>query len=122
MQVLHMGIAPYIFDLEQFVQFSSFLVCLNGISSVCNVKFDTDKETFHVFQMRDLLFHLLFFIDHYYYLFIYFLLYYLFDFLNCIYSILLGANPKVPLILSGSHLMPPAQVCTIPGVSVCSFP
>ena len=27
-------------------------------------------------------------------------------------SILLGANPKVPLILGGSNLMPPAQVCT----------
>ena len=82
-----------------------------------------DKETFHVFQMRDLLFHLLFFIDHYYYLFIYLLLHYLFDFFAIvIYSILLGANPKVPLILSGSHLMPPAQVCTIPGVSVCKLP
>ena len=54
-------------------------------------------------------------------LFTYFCVIYLIS-SNCMCSILLGANPKVPLIPSGSHLMPPAQVCTIPGVSVWSFP
>ena len=53
---------------------------LNGISSVCNVKCYTDKDIVHVFQMEDLLFCLLFFIEHYYYPFIYSLLHYLIDF------------------------------------------
>ena len=53
---------------------------LNGISSVCNVKCYMDKEIVHVFQMEDLLFCLLFFIEHYYYPFIYSLLCYLIDF------------------------------------------
>ena len=39
-----------------FKIFSVFLVCINGIGSVCNVKYDTDKENFHVFQIGDLLF------------------------------------------------------------------
>ena len=41
---------------------------------------------------------------------------------SCMWSIFLGPNPRAPLTLSGSHLMPPAQVCTIPGVTVWSFP
>ena len=54
-------------------------------------------------------------------LFTYFCIIYLI-YQSCMVSIFLGANLRVPLTLSGSHLMPPAQVCTIPGVSVWSFP